>query len=330
MDMGNFNIRLSRRTAMAAVGVMGMAEQAHAQQWAPSRPLRFLVGFPPGGASDLLVRRLAEMMSPKLGQPVVVENRAGANGHIAMEAVARGAPDGTIIGLSPMGPLAVNPALMPSRMTFNAATDFTPLVQVWDQPNVIVTNLDVPATWPAFVAWLRSRPTEPYGSVGAGSSNHLTGAILSKALGLDLTHVPYRGSPQALTDIMNGQLKIYVDNVTTTIPLAREGRVRAMAVTTATRCAALPDVPTLAELGLGEATISSWQVIVGPASMPAPVVARLNAELDAAIRDPAMAAWIREFGAEPIGGSAAAAAALLARERERWAQLVPQLGIRLD
>ncbi|MGE0800102.1 MAG: Bug family tripartite tricarboxylate transporter substrate binding protein [Lautropia sp.] len=328
--MGEFSIRVGRRATLAALGVLGIAAKARAQQWAPSRPLRFLVGFPPGGSSDAMVRRLAETMSRKLGQPVVVENRTGANGHIAMDAVANGAPDGTIIGLSPMGPLAVNPALMPSRMSFNAATDFTPLVHVWDQPNVIVTSMDVPAPWPAFVAWLRSRRTEPYGSVGAGSSNHLTGEILSRALGLELTHVPYRGSPQALTDIMSGQLKIYVDNVTTTIPLAKEGRVRAMAVTTATRCAALPDVPTLAELGLGEVTISSWQVVVGPAGMPAPIVARLNAELDAAIREPATAAWQRAFGAEPVGGSAEAAAAMLARERERWARVIPQLNIRLD
>ncbi len=328
--MVDFNIPVGRRATLAALGSLGVAVKANAQQWVPSRPLRFLVGFPAGGSSDVMVRRLAEAISPKLGQPVVVENRTGANGHIAMDAVAKGAPDGTIIGLSPMGPLAVNPALMPSRMTFNAATDFTPLVHVWDQPNVIVTSLDVPAPWSAFVDWLRSRPTEPYGSVGAGSSNHLTGEILSRALGLNLAHVPYRGSPQALTDIMSGQLKIYVDNVTTTIPLAKEGRVRAMAVTTATRCAALPDVPTLSELGLGEATISSWQVIVGPAGMPAPVVARLNAELDAAIREPATAAWQRDFGAEPVGGSAAVAAAMLERERARWARVVPQLGIRLD
>jgi tripartite-type tricarboxylate transporter receptor subunit TctC len=328
--MVDFEIRVNRRTMLAALGTLAVAGKANAQQWAPSRPLRFLVGFPAGGSSDVMVRRIAEAMSPRLGQPVVVENRTGANGHIAMDAVAKGAPDGTIIGLSPMGPLAVNPALMPSRMTFNAATDFTPLVHVWDQPNVIVTSMDVPAPWPAFVAWLRSRPMEPYGSVGAGSSNHLTGEILSRALGLNLAHVPYRGSPQALTDVMNGRLKIYVDNVTTTIPLAKEGRVRAMAVTTATRCAALPDVPTLAELGLGGATISSWQVVVGPAGMPAAIVTRLNAELDAAIREPATAAWQRNFGAEPAGGSAEAAAAMLARERTRWARVIPQLGIRLD
>lgn len=328
--MVDFRIQVGRRAALAALGSLGFGAAANAQQWAPSRPLRFLVGFPAGGSSDLMVRRLAEAMSPRLGQPVVVENRAGANGHIAMDAVAKGPPDGTIIGLSPMGPLAVNPVLMPSRMTFNAATDFTPLVHVWDQPNVIVTSMDVPSPWPAFVAWLRSRPTEPYGSVGAGSSNHITGEMLSRALGVNLSHVPYRGSPQALTDVMSGQLKIYVDNVTTTIPLAREGRVRAMAVTTATRSAALPDVPTLAELGLPEATISSWQVVVGPAGMPAPIVTRLNAELDAAIRAPATAAWQRNFGAEPAGGSAEAAATMLARERARWARVIPELGIRLD
>jgi tripartite-type tricarboxylate transporter receptor subunit TctC len=317
----------SRRAILAGAIAAPAAAQA---PWSPQRPIRLMVGFPPGGAADILARRLAEAVAPALGQPVVVENRPGAGAQIAMEAVAKAPPDGSMIGLSPVGPLAVNPVLRPGRMPYDAAADFTVLVHVWDQPNVLVGALDVPAAWPDFLAWVRARPEEPFGSVGPGSSNHLTGALLSRALGLRLQHVPYRGSPAALTDVMSGRLKLFVDNVVTTIPLARDGKVRALAVTTRARVDALPGVPTMAEVGLPEVTVSSWQVVVGPARLPEPVAARLNAEFDRAIRGPAMTAWMASIGAQPIGGSAAEAAAMLARERARWAQVIPAMGITVD
>lgn len=298
--------------------------------WTPTRPVRLLVGFPPGGAADLLARRLADGLAHGLGQAVVVENRPGANAHLALDAVAKAVPDGHVIALSPMGPLAVNPALMPARMPFDAGRDFTALVHVWDQPNVIVAGLDVPAAWPDFLAWLRSRPDEHYASVGPGSSQHLTGALLSRTLGLRMEHVAYRGSPAALTAIMAGEIRLYMDSLAGTIPLARAGRVRAIAVTTEARSAALPDVPSLAELGLAEVTISSWQVVVGPARMPPAVVARLNAELNRVIHTPELVAWMRDLGAEPVGGSAEAAAAMLARERDRWQRVMPALGVTID
>ncbi|MGG5812031.1 Bug family tripartite tricarboxylate transporter substrate binding protein [Falsiroseomonas sp. CW058] len=322
--------RIGRRAWLgaAALALPGIARAQGA--WAPTRPVRLLVGFPPGGAADLCARRLADALTGPLGQPVVVENRPGAGAHLAVDAAAKAPPDGHVMSLSPMGPLAVNPALMPARMPFDAASDFTPLVQVWDQPNVIVASRDVPQAWPDFVAWLRGRPEEPYASVGPGTSNHLTGALISRALGLNMQHVVYRGSPAALTAIMAGEIKLFVDNITTAIPLAREGRVRVIAVTTETRSAALPEVPTLKELGHPELTLSSWQVIVGPKGLPAPVVARLNAEMDRAIRAPEMAGWMRSIGAEPVGGSAEAVAAMLARERARWARDIPALGITVD
>jgi tripartite-type tricarboxylate transporter receptor subunit TctC len=322
---------IGRRALAGALPALVLAGVAHAQQpWAPGRPLRMLVGFPPGGAADLLARRLADSLSQSLGQPVVVENRPGAGAQLALDAAAKAAPDGLTMSLSPMGPLAVNPALTPARMPYDAGNDFTPLIHAWDQPNVIVGGPEVPQAWPDFVAWLKARPEEPYASVGLGSSNHLTGALMSRALGLNLQHVVYRGSAAALTAIMGGEIKLFVDNVTTTIPLARDGRVRAIAVTTERRSAALPDVPTFAELGLPELTVSSWQVVVGPKGMPAPVVARLNADLNRAIRTPEAVAWMRSIGAEPVGGSAEDCAAMLRRERERWARLIPSMGITVD
>jgi tripartite-type tricarboxylate transporter receptor subunit TctC len=324
-------MRITRRAMAGLLPAVAITGGAQAQAgWQPGRPLRLLVGFPPGGAADLLARRLADSLTQALGQTVVVENRPGAGAQLALDAAAKAQPDGLTMSLSPMGPLAVNPALTPGRLPYNAAEDFTPLIHVWDQPNVIVGGMDVPQAWPAFVEWLRRRPEEPYASVGPGSSNHLTGALLSRALGLNLQHITYRGSAAALTAIMGGEIKLFVDNVTTTIPLAREGRVRAIAVTTATRSAALPDVPTFAELGLPELTVSSWQVVVGPKGLPPAVVTRLNAELNRAIRTPEAVAWMRSLGAEPVGGTAEQAATMLRTERERWARLIPSMGITVD
>lgn len=325
----------TRRATLAGLAALPFARpvaaQAQAQfPWAPTRPVRLMVGFPPGGAADIVARRLAEALSGPLGQPVVVENRPGAGAQIAVDAVAKAAPDGTVIGLSPVGPLAVNPALTPGRLPYDAANDFTVLAHVWDQPNVLVGSMEVPANWPAFVQWLRARPEEPFASVGPGTSNHLTGELLSRALGLRLQHVPYRGSPAALTDIMAGRINLFVDNVLTALPLIREGRVRALAVTTERRVDALPDTPSMAELGLPEVTVSSWQAVIGPARLPAPVVARLSAELDRAIRAPEMVAWMTSIGAQPVGGGAEAAQAMVTRERERWARAIPALNIRLD
>lgn len=324
-------IRTTRRAALAGLALLPIARPALAQApWTPTRPVRLMVGFPPGGAADILARRLAEALSGTIGQPVIVENRPGAGAQIAVDAVAKATPDGHTIGLSPVGPLAVNPALTPGRMPYDPANDFTVLGHVWDQPNVLVGSMDVPAAWPAFLAWIRARPEEPFASVGPGTSNHLTGELFSRALGLRLQHVPYRGSPAALTDIMGGRINLFVDNVLTTLPLAREGKVRALAVTTARRVDALPDVPTMAEVGLPEVTVSSWQVVIGPARLPAAVVARYSSEIDRAIRSPEMVAWMTSIAAQPVGGGAEVAQAMVTRERLRWARDIPPLNIRVD
>ena len=319
----------SRRAILAAsLAAPGIALAQ--SPWSPARTVRFLVGFPPGGSADILTRRLAEALTTALGQTVVVENRPGAGANIAMDALAKSPPDGLTIALGPVGPHAISPALMGARMPYDAARDFSPIIHVWDQPNVIVGGLDVPGDMPGFLAWLRARPDEPIASVGAGTSNHLTGAMLSHRLGLRLQHVPYRGSPAALTAIMGGEIKLFVDNITTTIPLAREGRVRALAVTTARRSAALPDVPTLAESAHPELVVSSWQGVFAPAGLPAPILARYSGEIGRMLADPAMIGWMRGIGAEPAGGTPQSFAAFVAAERERWARVVRETGVTME
>jgi tripartite-type tricarboxylate transporter receptor subunit TctC len=326
--------RFTRRAGLAGLALLPglpLARPALAQApWAPTRPIRLLVGFPPGGGADIVARRVAEAIAPALGQPVVVENRPGAGAQIAVDAVAKAPPDGSMIGFSPLGPLAVNPALTPGRMPYDAARDFTVLAHVWDQPNLLVGSLAVPADWPGFLAWLRARPDEPFASVGPGTSNHLTGEMLSRALGLRLQHVPYRGTPAALTDVLSGRINLFIDNVQGSMALAREGKVRALAVTTERRAAVLPEVPSMAELGLPEVTVSSWQVVIGPARLPPAIVARLSQEIDRAIHAPAMREWMLSIGSQPAGNGQAAAEAMVTRERERWAQIIPPLNIRLD
>jgi tripartite-type tricarboxylate transporter receptor subunit TctC len=323
--------RLTRRAALAGRSAIPLMRPAVAQgPWAPTRPVRLLVGFPPGGGADILGRRLAENLAPALGQPVVVENRPGAGAQIAVDAVAKAQPDGTVIGLSPLGPLTVNAFLRPGQLPYDPATDFTMLAHVWDQPNLLVGSLNVPDGWPAFLPWLKARPEEPFASVGPGTSNHLTGELLSRALGLKLQHVPYRGTPAALTDILAGRINLFVDNVQGSMALAKDGKVRALAVTTERRVEVLPEVPSMAELGLPDVTVSSWQVVIGPARLPPPVAARLAAELDKVIRAPETVRWMASIGAQAAGGGQAAAEAMVARERERWGRVIPAMNLRLD
>ena len=318
-----------RRSVLAAAALLPATALAQSP-WAPTRPVRLLVGFPPGGSADTLARRLAEPLGAALGQPVVVDNRPGAGANIAMDALAKSPADGLTVGLAPVGPHAINPALMGARMPYDAAQDFTPVIHVWDMPNVLAAHPSVPGSMPEFLAWIRARPEEPCASVGAGSSNHLTGVMLSRALGLRLQHVPYRGSAAALTDLMSGQIKLFVDNITTTMPLHREGKVRALAVTTARRAAALPEVPTLAESVAPELVINSWQGIFAPARLPELIRARFNAELNRILRDAAMVSWLRDIGAEPVGGTPDAFATFLAGERTKWAEVVRVNGVTLD
>jgi tripartite-type tricarboxylate transporter receptor subunit TctC len=320
-----------RRPLLLAALAAAAAGSASAQaEWRPERPVRLLLGFPPGGSADALARRLAEPLGRLLGQPVVVENRPGAGGNIAMEALAKAPPDGHTVGLGPIGPHAINPALLGAKMPYDAARDFAPVLRLVDQPNVLLAASELPAEPAALLAWLRANPEEPYGSPGVGTSNHFTGALLSRALGLRLQHVPYRGGAAGLADLIGGRIRLYVDNLAGALALLREGRFRAVAVSTAARSRSAPDVPAFAEIGVGGVEVSSWQGLFAPAALPGPALRRWNAAANEVLRDPVVAGWLAENAAEPAGGTAEAFGAFLAAERARWAAAVRDTGITLD
>ncbi len=319
-----------RPLLLAAVASVAAAPAAAQAEWRPDRPVRLLLGFPPGGSADALARRLAEPLGRALGQPVVVENRPGAGGNIAMEALAKAPPDGHTVGLGPIGPHAINPALLGAKMPYDAGRDFSPILRLVDQPNVLLAHPDLPAEPAALLAWLRANPEEPYGSPGVGTSNHFTGALLSRALGLRLQHVPYRGGAAGLTDLIGGRIRLYVDNLAGSLALLREGRFRAVAVSTAARSRSAPSVPTFAEFGVPGVEVSSWQGLFGPAGLPEPALRRWNAAANEVLRDADVAAWLAENAAEPAGGTAEEFAAFLASERARWAAAVRDTGIAMD
>ena len=320
-----------RRPFLLAALAAAAARSAFAEaEWRPERPVRLLLGFPPGGSADALARRLAEPLGRALGQPVVVENRPGAGGNIAMEALAKAMPDGHTVGLGPIGPHAINPALLGAKMPYDAARDFTPILRLVDQPNVLLAHLDLPTEPAALLAWLRANPEEPYGSPGVGTSNHFTGALFSRALGLRLQHVPYRGGAAGLAHLIGGRVRLYVDNLAGSLALLREGRFRAVAVSTAARSRSAPDVPTFAEIGVPGVEVSSWQGLFAPVGLPEPALRRWNAAANEVLRDAAVSAWLAENAAEPAGGTPEAFAAFLASERARWAAAVRDTGIALD
>ncbi len=307
---------MDRRSFLGA----GLACPALAQ-WTPRGPMRFIVTFAPGGSADVLARRLAVPLGEQLGQQVVVENRPGAGGNIGIEAVARAAPDGLVFGMGAAGPIVINPAMPGASMPYDPMRDLTPVIHLADQANVLVCNATVPvAPLDAFRAWLRARPEEPFGSPGIGTSNHLTGLAMARALGGSVTHVPYRGSALAQTDLLSGQISLMVDNIAGALPQLRDGRMKAALVSTQGRSGLLPDVPALGELGV--AGLASWQGIFAPAGLPAPVLARLNAGFAAALAHDGVAGWMRENGADAVGGPPERFAAFVAAEAPKWASII--------
>jgi tripartite-type tricarboxylate transporter receptor subunit TctC len=315
----------SRRAIFGAF----LATPAVAQGWSPRQPLRCIVTFAAGGSADQLARRLAVPLSETLGQPVVVENRPGAGGNIGMEAVARAAPDGHVFGMGAPGPMAINPALPNARVPFDPARDFTPVIHLADQANVLLCSPGLPFdSLASFRAWAAGHLEEPFGSPGSGTSNHLTGLAMSRAVGARWQHVPYRGSAPAHADLLSGTIRLMVDNIATALPFLRDGRMKAALVSTQARSPLLPEVPALGELGV--AGLASWQGIFAPAGLPGPVLARLNAAFAQALAHPGVAEWLRDAGASVVAGTPEAFGSFLAAERSRWASIVRENNVTVD
>ncbi|MBD0272168.1 MAG: tripartite tricarboxylate transporter substrate binding protein [Acetobacteraceae bacterium] len=317
-----------RRRHLLAVGLIAPSLARGQAAWAPSRPVRFVVPFPAGGATDVAARILAERLTETLGQPVVVENRTGSSGNIGMENVVRSAPDGHSLLMGTSGALTVNPHLFPN-LGFDPAKDLAPVSLAFTTDNALIVNPNMPArTVAEFLALARSRPGAlSYGSAGAGSSTHMAAELFRLAAGIQVLHVPYRGSAPALNDTVAGNVQFMVDQLPSCIGQIRAGQVRALAVTGPRRSPLLPDVPTMAEAGLPGAENTSWGAVLAPAGTPEAAVERLNAAVREAVGVPAVRERMAQAGADAAASSPAELAALMRREAERWGRVVKEAGI---
>lgn len=299
----------------------------HAQTW-PSRPLKLIVPFPPGGTGDLLGRLAAKEMETTLGQPVVVENRAGAGGLIGSDAVAKSTADGHTLVLSNVASHAIGPAVYP-KMPYDAVKDFTHIGLIAGVPSGVAVAASSPYTsMEVLLAKARTAPgAVRFGSNGNGTSSHVKLAILNRAAKVDITHIPYKGSAPATVDLLGGQ----IDGLIAAVPdVGRNPLLRLVAITSDKRAARWTDVPTVAELGLAPMVASNWFGISGPAGIPAPIADRLNAALTTALNTPDLANRLRDLGAEPNRMTRADYTALVTSDFARWAAVAKSADIRVD
>ena len=323
---------LLRRVAAgisAAVVALAAANTGAAPSW-PDKPLKIVVAAPAGSSLDTLSRVIGDRLKPRLGQPVVVENKPAASGTVATAEVARAGPDGHTLVMSYNGPLAFAPLLQ--KLPYDVARDLAPVVLTSSQPNVLAVNAQLPVrSVRELVAWSKANPGKlSYASVGNGSSSQLTMELLKSLSGLDAVHVPFNGSPPAVIATVQGETQLMFAVMQPLAAQIQAGKLRALAVTSARRFALLPELPTIAEAGYAGFEALSWNGLLVPAATPAPVIARLNAEINAVLHEPDVAARMRDAGFDLVGGSPEQFAQVIAGESARWGPVIRQLGLRLD
>lgn len=321
-------MRLAALTSALLLGGLGLG--ANAQAAYPDKPVRILVGFSPGGTTDVVARIVAKELSDELGQPFVVENRPGASSNIATEAVARAAPDGyTLLMVAVTS--AVNQTLF-KKLNFDLVADFAPMALAARVPNVLVVNPNVPAKdVKELVAYAKANPDKvSFASSGSGTSIHMAGELFKLETGLKTLHVPYKGSSPALTDLMGGQVQFMFDNMPSAWPHVQSGKLRALAVTTADRSASAPDLPTMIEAGFPNFDVSSWFGLLAPKGTPPEIVERINAAVNKAMAKPDVQERFAGLGAVPGSGSAADFQNFIKTEVDRWAKVVKASGATVD
>ena len=322
-------MRNAFRLLVGAVALI--AGHAAAQNWAPTRPVTLTVGFAPGGGTDTAGRIVAKKLSENIGQSIIVENKAGAGGNIAAQHAATTAPDGYLIHLSSVGPLTVAPA-MSKNLPYDPKKDLSPITLGMMFPNVFVVHPNVPAkTLAEFVALAKAKPGEVnYASSGPGQSTHLSAELFSTMAGVKMTHVPYKGSAPALTDTMGGQTAIFFDTMLSAMPHVRGGKLKALAVTSAQRSPAAPDIPTVAESGLPGYEAIAWNGLLAPAGTPKEVVAKLNAEMKKALELPEIKERFAAQGFAAAYSTPEDYAKFINAEVDKWARVVKVSGATVD
>lgn len=317
--------RISRRRLVVAAAALPLATNgtgARAQSAYPTRPIRLVVPFPPAGATDILSRELARQLSDRLKQQVVVDNRPGAGGALGSDLVAKSAADGYTIQMATSSTHSIGPSLNP-KIPYNAQADFTPIAHVADSANVLLVAPNVKANSVAeLVALLKSQPGRfNYGSSGNGTIVHLTGELFKSMTGTFVVHIPYRGTALVIPDMVSGQIHLLFDNVASALPHLKDGRVRALAVTSLQRSTLLPQLPTVADVVPGfEST--TWFGVFGPKALPAEVVARLNNDINAVLKTAEFIERLKTLGYDAAGGTPQKFAQVVAADAAKWARLI--------
>lgn len=320
---------IARAFACAALACgVALTYPAHAQSY-PTKPIRLIVPYPPGGSTDILARLLADRMSTSLGQNMLVENRAGATGVIGAEAVARSPADGYTLLMGAGGPITQVAAIRPT-MPYDSLKDFAPVILTAKAPKLLVVNPAVPAnTAQELTALLKSKQREVrYGSVGTGSSGHLANELLKLSAGVDMTHVPYKGGAQVITDLIAGHIDVVMEVIPQLLPLVRSGKIRALAISSAARSPLLPDTPTLAQSGFPGYESYTWFGILAPGGTPPAIVDRLNGEFSKVLTTPELKKRLEDLGADFTPNSPAEYAKFLRDDLEKWRRVVREAGIK--
>ncbi len=311
--------------------VFGIATAAASAQQYPVKPLRILVGFSPGGASDITTRIIGQKLTEAFGQPVVIDNRAGASGAIAARIVAQSAPDGYTLLSGATSILAINPAMM-SKPGYDSIKDFTPVSHTVVMPQVLVVHPSVKAaTLKELIALAKARPGElNYSSSGSGSSSHLAIELLKFMTGINLVHVPFKGSGQSMPALLAGQVQMIFDPLPTSLPHVKSGKLRALAISTAKRSPAAADLPTAAEAGVPGFDSSLWYGLLLPAGASTPLSEKLNKAVNDALRAPDLVERFGALGAEPVGSTAHGFSKIIAEEITKWNKVIKAAGIKSE
>ncbi len=324
-----FPLRHTLLCAMVAAAPFLATSAAVAADTYPTQPIRLVVPFPPAGGTDVLSRVVFNTVGASSKWTVVVENRAGAGGNIGLDLVSKAKADGYTLGMGQTANLAINPTLYP-KMPYDAVKDFAPVALVAAQPVVLIVRQDAPYKSLADLVAAAKAKQLSMASAGTGTVGHLTGEMFQRRAGIKALHVPYKGASPALTDLMGGQTDFYFATPPIAMPMIKAGKLRALAVTSAKRVALLPNVPTVAEQGYAGFQAEDWKAVVAPAGTSPEVIARVNAEINKALKQPATIAKLHDEGSEPRGGTPAELAAFIKSENAHWGAIVKESGARVD
>lgn len=324
--------RLACALAVAAGLAAGLAAapEAHAQAATAGKPIHIVVTFTPGGAPDILARLIGEKLSVAWSQPVLIDNKPGAGGNTGADSVAKAPPDGLTIVVGTVGTHAINGALY-AKMPYDMVKDFAPVTLLATTPNLLVINNDVPAkTLAEFIALGKRDGKMTFASSGSGTSIHVSGELFKTMTGIDMTHVPYKGRASAIPDLLGGRVTMMFDNMPSSLPLVKEGKLRALGVTSLKRSPAAPEIPTIAEQGLAGFDAVSWFALFAPAGTPKPFVDRLQAEVKKILASPDIARKLAEAGLDAVGSTPDELAAYQRAEIAKWARVVKDSGAKVE